>query len=222
MVRVEVENKLSKIIKNEKYFTFLLTFTMEISIMKLWRFYMDNNVLSIINENYSALTKTQKKLADFIKDNVHMIPFLSIAELGEKTQVSLASITRFTRELGFNGYSQFQKSAADLIRKDVVPMRELKHSITEEGEEDILSRMIRLNINSLETLNSEDLKRNFQQSVDLITGCRKLYITAARSSFSVAYYLYFMLKEFMEHVELLTEGTGDISNKLQYLSLIHI
>ena len=67
MVRVEVENKLSKIIKNEKYFTFLLTFTMEISIMKLWRFYMDNNVLSIINENYSALTKTQKKLADFIK-----------------------------------------------------------------------------------------------------------------------------------------------------------
>ena len=131
--------------------------------------------------------------------------------------MSLASITRFTRELGFNGYSQFQKSAADLIRKDVVPMRELKHSITEEGEEDILSRMIRLNINSLETLNSEDLKRNFQQSVDLITGCRKLYITAARSSFSVAYYLYFMLKEFMEHVELLTEGTGDISNKLQYI-----
>ena len=59
MVRVEVENKLSKMIKNEKYFTFLLTFTMEISIMKLWRFYMDNNVLSIINENYSALTKTR-------------------------------------------------------------------------------------------------------------------------------------------------------------------
>jgi DNA-binding MurR/RpiR family transcriptional regulator len=26
-----------------------------------------------------------------------------------------------------------------------------------------------------------------------------------------------MLKEFMEHVELLTEGTGDISNKLQYI-----
>ena len=32
MVRVEIENKLSKTIKNEKYFTFLLTFTMEIFI----------------------------------------------------------------------------------------------------------------------------------------------------------------------------------------------
>lgn len=178
---------------------------------------MEKNVLSLIGESYENLTKTQKKLADFIKDNIHILPFLSITELGGKTEVSMASITRFTRELGFNGYSEFQKSAADLIRKDVVPMRELKHSITEEGEEDILSRMIRLNINSLETLNSEDLKKNFQESVELITNCRKLYITAARSSYSVAYYLYFMLKEFMEQVELLTEGTGDISNKLQYI-----
>lgn len=178
---------------------------------------MEKNVLSLIGESYENLTKTQKKLADFIKDNIHLLPFLSITELGGKTGVSMASITRFTRELGFNGYSEFQKSAADLIRKDVVPMRELKHSITEEGEEGILSRMIRLNINSLETLNSEDLKKNFQESVELITNCRKLYITAARSSYSVAYYLYFMLKEFMEQVELLTEGTGDISNKLQYI-----
>lgn len=178
---------------------------------------MEKSVLSLIGESYENLTKTQKKLADFIKDNIHILPFLSITELGGKTGVSMASITRFTRELGFNGYSEFQKSAADLIRKDVVPMRELKHSITEDGEEDILSRMVRLNINSLETLNSEDLKKNFQESVELITNCRKLYITAARSSYSVAYYLYFMLKEFMEQVELLTEGTGDISNKLQYI-----
>lgn len=179
--------------------------------------YMEKTVLSIIDENYEGLTKTQKKLADFIKENVHTLPFLSIAELGAKTAVSLASITRFTRELGFNGYSEFQKSAADLIYRDVVPMRELKHSITQEGEEDILSRMIRLNISSLEMLNSDDLNKNFQKSVELMMNCRKLYITAARSSFGVAYYLYFMLKEFMENTELLVEGTGDISNKFQYV-----
>lgn len=178
---------------------------------------MEKTILGVIEENYEGLTKIQKKVADYIRENVHMLPFLSIVELGEKAGVSLASITRFTRELGFNGYSEFQKKAADLIRKDVVPMRELKHSIIEEGEEDILSRMIRLNIHSLETLLSEDLKNNFQESVSRMTSCRKLYITAARSSFSVAYYLYFMLKEFMEQVELLTEGTGDISNQLQYV-----
>lgn len=153
-----------------------------------------------------------------MKESIHILPFLSIVELGEKTGVSLASITRFVRELGFEGYSQFQKSAAELVRKDVVPMRELKQSIAEGGEDDLLSRMISLNIHSLETLYSEDLKESFQKAVNLMTGCRTLYISAARSSFSVAYYLYFMLKGFMDRVELLTDGTEDISNKLQYIT----
>lgn len=179
---------------------------------------MEKNVLNSIQEQYTHLTKTQKRLADFIKENVHTLPFLSIVELGEKSGVSLASITRFARELGFDGYSQFQKSAAELIRKDVVPMRELKHSITEEGGEDLLSHMIGLNIHALETLYSEDLKENFQKAVELMTGCRTLYISAARSSYSVAFYLYFMLKGFMDRVELLTDGNEDISNKLQYIT----
>lgn len=179
---------------------------------------MEKNMLNSIQEQYAHLTKTQKILADFIKENIYTLPFLSIAELGEKTGVSMASITRFVRELGFDGYSQFQKSAAQLIRKDVVPMRELKHSITEDGEEDLLSHMIGLNIHALETLYSEDLKENFQKAVELMTGCKTLYISAARSSYSVACYLYFMLKGFMDRVELLTDGNGDISNRLQYIT----
>lgn len=177
---------------------------------------MEKNILSIISDEYDTLTKTQKKLARFIKDNIYMLPFLTIVELGEKTGVSLASITRFTRELGFDGYTEFQKNTAELLRKDVVPMRELKSSITND-KTDMLDWIVSRNISSLETLRSDDLKKNFDESVNLAISGRKLYITAARSSFCVAYYLYFMLKEFMDNVELLVEGTGDISNKLQFV-----
>lgn len=177
---------------------------------------MEKNILSIISDEYDTLTKTQKKLAGFIKDNIYMLPFLTIVELGEKTGVSLASITRFTRELGFDGYTEFQKNTAELLRKDVVPMRELKSSITND-KTDMLDWIVSRNISSLETLRSDDLKKNFDESVNLAISGRKLYITAARSSFCVAYYLYFMLKEFMDNVELLVEGTGDISNKLQFV-----
>lgn len=56
---------------------------------------MERAILGIIEENYEVSTKTQKRLADFIRDNIHMISFLSIAELGEKTKVGLDSVTRF-------------------------------------------------------------------------------------------------------------------------------
>lgn len=178
---------------------------------------MNDSVLILIKEKYERLTKIQKKLADYICDNIHTIPFLSIKELGEKSDVSLASITRFTRELGFSGYADFQRSTADLIRKDMVPMKELKGSISSEETEDVLSSIARNNIEVLKSLEDKELKRNFEEAVALMTDCRKLYIAASRSSYTVGYYLYFMLKQFMEHVELLSEGTSDISNRLQYV-----
>ena len=196
-----------------------MTFTSQASIIELRRNKkVERNVLNEIETGYAQFTKKQKKLADFMRENIHSIPFLSIVELGEKTEVSPASITRFTRELGYNGYAEFQKSVSDLVRRDVVPMRELKSSITSDGEEDILEGMIERNVDSLRKLYGEGLKESLYEASELVGTGRRVYITAARSSFCVAYYLYFMLKEFMDCVELLSEGLGDISNKLQFIT----
>lgn len=45
---------------------------------------------------------------------------------------------------------------------------------------------------------------------------RKLYILGARGSYALAYYLYFMLKEFREGVELMISGASDFTDKLLY------
>lgn len=178
---------------------------------------MENNIFLIIDEKYKDLSKTHKKLADSIKDSIHIIPFLSIKELGKKSDVSIASITRFAKELGFSGYSDFQRKISELVQKDVVPMKEIKSSILSEEDDNALKRIIDLNINTLSVLYNEELEKNFNDAIPIISNSRKLYITASRSSYSVGYYLYFMLKGFIEDVELLTNGTSDISNKLAYV-----
>lgn len=178
---------------------------------------MNNNIFLIIDEKYNNLSKTQKRLADYVKGNVHIVPFLTIGELGDKAGVSLASVTRFTRELGFAGYAEFQKNVAELIQKDVVPMREIKNSITSKESDNILRDSISSNINALNNLYTEELEENYNDSVLMIKNCRKLFIVASRSSYSVGYYLYFMLKGFIEDVELLTSGTSDISNKISHV-----
>ena len=76
---------------------------------------MKNNIFSIIDDKYDNLSKTHKKIADFVKENIHIIPFLSIKELGGKSDASIASITRFTRELDFNGYAEFQKKVSERV-----------------------------------------------------------------------------------------------------------
>ncbi len=178
---------------------------------------MKENIFLIIDDNYDNLSKTHKKLADYVKENIHTVPFLTIGELGDKSGVSLASITRFTKELGFAGYTEFQKNVTRLIQKDVIPMKEIKNSILSEEDDSILKRTIDLNINALNNFYTEELEKNYNDSISMIKDCRKLFIMASRSSYTVGYYLYFMLRGFIENVELLTSGTDDISNRIAYV-----
>lgn len=179
---------------------------------------MENNIFYKIDTKYDSLSKTFKIIADFVKENYTVLSFLSVKELTEKTGVSAASITRFAQEIGFSGYPAFQKEIQKVVKKEIVPMREFKHFISSPNDYDnVLQKTIDLNINTLKTTYSDELYESFQKAIDIVTKSRKVYIIGSRSSFAVAYYLNFMLRGFMENVELLSAGTEDISTKLSYI-----
>ena len=56
-----------------------------------------------------TLTKTGQRIAAYILDHVMEACFLTSTELAMKLEISEASVIRFTRSLGFDGYMDFQK-----------------------------------------------------------------------------------------------------------------
>lgn len=179
---------------------------------------MSKDIFSLLESKYSNLSKTFKLIADYIKENYSTIPFLSIKELKDRIGVSSASITRFSQELGFSGYPAFQKAVQKVVEKEIAHMREVKSSISDSDEKDILKNTIDLNIEILKSTYSDDLYDSFNTAIELIENCKKVYILGLRSSYTVAYYLYYMLGQFMENIELLSVGTGDVFNKLAYIN----
>ncbi|MCG4580717.1 MurR/RpiR family transcriptional regulator [Clostridium cochlearium] len=176
---------------------------------------MDDNIFNIIDKKYSSFTKTFKLISDYIKENYSNIVFLSIQELAESMGVSNSSITRYSKELGYEGYSEFQKAIQSLVQKDITPMREIKKSISDlKDEEDILQKTIELNISGLKSMYSENLKVIFQKAVELVSKGKRIYVVGTRSTFTVAYYLYFMLSRFMDNVILLSPGQMDVYDKI--------
>ena len=57
-----------------------------------------------------ALTKTSKKIAQFVLDNVAEACFMTSTDIALKLSVSESSVIRFSRSLGFSGFMDFQKS----------------------------------------------------------------------------------------------------------------
>lgn len=176
---------------------------------------MKDQILSIITEKYNDLSKTNKLIADFILKNYLTASFLSIKELSKKINASPASITRFAKELGLDGYPMLQQKLQEMIKSEITPMKEIRDSIsTMEEERSILESIFNANIESLRVSLTENLFDSFTKAVSAIMESRKIFIIGLRSSHSVAYYLYFMLKQFMDNVYLLNTASWDIYDYL--------
>ncbi len=77
---------------------------------------MADSILDSITEQYHSLTKSGKKLADYVFSHTTETQYLSITSLAENCKVSEATITRFCRGLGLSGYNAFKLALAQADR----------------------------------------------------------------------------------------------------------
>ena len=65
-----------------------------------------------IKMQYETLSKSEKKIADFLFNNTKGILPFYITDLAQKCDVSEATIVRFAKKLGYDGYQQFKIAIA--------------------------------------------------------------------------------------------------------------
>lgn len=77
----------------------------------------EHNVLERMTALYSGLTKSEKKVADYVFANQVDAQYMSITDLAAASGVAEATIFRFCKTLGFAGYNEFKLTLA----KSTVP-----------------------------------------------------------------------------------------------------
>ena len=70
--------------------------------------------IETIERSYQGLSKGHKAIADFILKSYDKAAYMTAAKLGEEVGVSESTVVRFTTELGFEGYPQFQKAVSPI------------------------------------------------------------------------------------------------------------
>lgn len=158
--------------------------------------------LQALNNNYSNFTRSQKMIADYLSNNLNSIAFCTLEELAERIGVSTTTVIRFSRALGYAGYSEMQKDIQSGLQTKVsLPERLSFHKdypantfLADSFQNDIH------NIQStLEAQNVEDL----QKVIDLVSAAPTVYVLGMRSSFSISYYTASRLSEIRENIHLI-------------------
>ena len=138
---------------------------------------MNGNILEYITEQYHSLTRSGKKLADYIFTNTSTAQYLSISTLAENSGVSEASITRFCHSLGLSGYNDFKLALAKAAYvTDLGDPSDSPETITSEDTlGSVFHKLHASNILSLnETLELLD-EKDVSRAVDLLSGADRVF-----------------------------------------------
>ncbi|MGL5951142.1 MAG: MurR/RpiR family transcriptional regulator, partial [Cetobacterium sp.] len=68
--------------------------------------------LFLLHQQYDSLTTSEKKIADYILQNTSEIMETTIEKLSENCKTSIATISRFSKKLGFENFYHLKISIA--------------------------------------------------------------------------------------------------------------
>ena len=130
------------------------------------------------------MSKAEKRIAQIILDNPRDIVQMSITELAARSKVSDATVVRFCRRLGMQGYQEMKV----ILAQDLVSPIESIHEEVSEGDApaDVLDKVFASTMHALEyTLRILD-KRQFEQALDVLNRAHTINIYGCGNSASVA------------------------------------
>ncbi|MBQ6520941.1 MAG: MurR/RpiR family transcriptional regulator [Anaerolineaceae bacterium] len=73
------------------------------------------NVFELISNNYYELTASEKKIADYIIADPEQVQQSGISDLAEACGTAMATVSRFSRKLGFDGFNAMRIAIAQAV-----------------------------------------------------------------------------------------------------------
>jgi len=152
-------------------------------------------------EHFDHLTKSEQRIADFIRENQDESAFMSAAEIAEKLGLSEPTMTRFARALGFENYSDMREMLQVRFRDRLDHSDRIRSRLTELlAGGDIYERLVTSEINflteSLQTLDREA----FNKAVELLRVHQRIFVFGLGPAISLVDLLEIRLTRFARHV----------------------
>ena len=167
-------------------------------------------LLDLIREHFTTMSKSQKKVANYVLEHPNDIALYSAAEFGSKIGISESTVIRFSNSLGFSGYTELQKIVREQFFKessltsyqqskmDIPKDISFHKQVMEKDRESILVTMNQIDENAYHT------------AIQNLSKATSVYVLGLRSSYSAANWLSFSLGLVKENVHFMRPETEDI------------
>jgi DNA-binding MurR/RpiR family transcriptional regulator len=155
-----------------------------------------------ISDRYDRLSKRLQQVAEYALAHPDDMAVETIAVIAARAKVPPSSLIRFSKALGFDGFTRMQRLFRDrlLARSPSYDERLRRLSEESEGEGQPMSARMLQDVASAGVEGLERLRRDMpvaklEAAIDILSEARPIYVVAQRRAFPVATYLAYLLNE---------------------------
>jgi DNA-binding MurR/RpiR family transcriptional regulator len=144
------------------------------------------DILSLIRSSYNSFTNTEKKVADYILENIKDVIYMSITDLADACNVGESSVFRFCKTMDLKGYQEFKIALAHSLSLDEgAPV--LSSEITKQDTiGDLSSKILTTNVNALtETFNLIN-EKEISNAIDAMINANRIHFFGVGASLMTA------------------------------------
>ncbi|MEW6696084.1 MAG: MurR/RpiR family transcriptional regulator [Bacillota bacterium] len=176
------------------------------------------DIQNAIHLNYQNLSKTQKAIAEIVLQQPQQYFMLHISECADRLKVSEASLTRFARAIGFNGYNEIKKFCQTEIMQSYGIKERIIHSLQEPSRDsNLIKALIHKEMDNF-SAQIEDLDYGvLEKLAQLIAAANTTYIAGLGVATTLVGFLKFRLRRLGVNVHALDEGGYEFVENLTSL-----
>jgi DNA-binding MurR/RpiR family transcriptional regulator len=173
----------------------------------------------IISDNYKQLTKSEKRIANYLRKNQEESAFLSAGEIADRLGLSEATLVRFARTLGFSSYPAMRTVLQDAFRRRVTHSARLRGRLEDLRQGgDIFERLVVSEMDYLtQALETVD-RQSLQTAVSLLNACERIFVFATGPSISLVELIELRLNRFGRQVVPLTSSGREVLEPLMLMT----
>ncbi len=169
---------------------------------------MNGSVLSNIEEQYPTLSKSHKRIADYILENYEKAAFFTAAKLGSETGISVSTVVRFATHLGYEGYPEFQEALRENLKRKLTSTQRMEVAGEQMTNDELLDSIMRRDMEMIKETEHIVNRKDFDQAANAINEAEHIYIIGVRSAASLASFMYFYFRQVYSDVRLITTNSS--------------
>lgn len=140
-------------------------------------------LLERIRQAYPELSKSQRKLADFIADSYSEAAFMTASEMAQHLDLNEATVIRFAQRLGYPGYPHLIRDIQNVVQDE---LRAHSQAGADGHAEEPFLTSLHVEVEQLRRLPSHVSPQLARRLLAIIWGARHIYVTGEGVSYHLA------------------------------------